>query len=116
MAKKKKVQWDGIVYSTDTQYVFEAADDESVSATLAPEKQRLYVSLDKKQRAGKMMTIVSGFVGRSEDLNVLGKTLKQQCGVGGTVKDGEILIQGDFVQRIMDTLSRKGYAVKRTGG
>jgi len=116
MAKKKKAQWGGIIYSTDAQYTFETENNESESATLAPEKQRLYVSLDKKQRAGKVVTIVSGFVGRLDDLNALGKLLKQQCGVGGTVKDGEILIQGDFAQRIMDMLNRKGYTVKRVGG
>jgi translation initiation factor 1 len=84
--------------------------------TLAPQFQKLYVSIDKKQRAGKEVTLIEGFVGSEEDLKDLGKMLKNKCGVGGTVKEGEVLIQGNFRDKIIEILIKEGYQVKRKGG
>ena len=111
MAKSKK----NIVYSTNPDYNYEY-DDESVEETLAPNKQKLRVLLDKKQRKGKVVTLIEGFVGTSDDLKELGKLLKNKCGGGGSAKDGEILIQGDHRDKIMDLLKAEGYQVKRVGG
>jgi len=111
MAKKKK----NIVYSTNPDYNYEY-DDESVEETLAPNQQTLRVLLDKKQRKGKVVTLIEGFVGSADDLKELGKMLKSKCGGGGSAKDGEILIQGDHRDKIMDLLKSEGYKVKRVGG
>lgn len=113
MSKKKKPV--GIVYSTnpDFQYQF---DSEPEQATLPPNQQSLRVVFDRKQRGGKTVTLVTGFTGNDGDLEDLGKMLKSKCGVGGTVKDGEILIQGNFCDRIIEILSKQGYKVKKSGG
>jgi translation initiation factor 1 len=113
MAKKKEKKL--IVYSTNPnfQYQFE---EEQESETLAPQNQLLYVSIDRKQRAGKEVTLIEGFIGSDEDLKELGKVLKSKCGVGGTAKDGEILIQGNFKQKAADILSNLGYKIKLKGG
>lgn len=105
----------GVVFSTNPDFRFENNSQEE-QETLPPDKQNLKVQLDKKKRAGKSVTLVMGFIGNEADLNALGKLLKTKCGVGGTVKDGEILIQGDFVVRVMDILKNEGYKVKRVGG
>lgn len=114
MAKNKKQRFEGIVYSTDSD--FEYQEEKDITETLAVERQNLRVQLDKKQRAGKKVTLVTGFVGSATDLMQLGKILKQKCGVGGAVKDGEIIIQGDFRDRILKYLKELGYKAKSIGG
>ncbi len=111
MAKSKN----NIVYSTNPDYNYES-DEESTEETLAPNKQKLRVLLDKKQRKGKVVTLIEGFVGTPDDLKELGKILKSKCGGGGSAKDGEILIQGDHRDKIMELLKTEGYQVKRVGG
>jgi translation initiation factor 1 len=115
MAKQKKQRFEGIVFSTDSNFEYELDSDETVE-TLPPNKQKLKVFLDKKSRKGKVVTIVEGFVGDDDDLQTLAKTLKQKCGVGGSAKDGEILVQGDFKQKIYDLLKSLEYQVKIVGG
>lgn len=110
--KNKNIQ--GVVYSTDPNYSYQFDQDE-ISETLANEKQDLRVMLDKKQRAGKSVTLIKGFIGKTEDLESLGKMLKSKCGVGGSVKDSEILIQGDFRDKIVLLLQNAGYKVKKAG-
>jgi translation initiation factor 1 len=112
--KKNKVPLN-VVYSTNPNFNFEFESHEEAN-TLPPKQQLLKVMLDKKQRAGKAVTLITGFVGKESDLNELGKKLKTKCGVGGTVKGGEILIQGDFREKIMGLLAQEGYQVKRVGG
>ena len=105
-----------MVYSTNPNFNYEEASDEQVD-TLVPNQQRLYVSIDRKQRAGKEVTLVEGFVGSDEDLKELGKLLKSKCGVGGSAKDGEILIQGKLKQKVYDILIATGYSqTKQKGG
>ena len=102
----------GVVYSTnpDFQYTTEANEEQE---TLAPGKQRLIVRIDRRQRAGKQVTLVEGFVGTQEDLSALAKTLKTKCGVGGTAKEGEITIQGDLRDKVVALLQSMGYNAKR---
>ena len=102
----------GVVFSTNPDFTYEE-ETEQEPATLAPEKQNLIVSIDRKGRGGKQVTLVTGFVGTSEDLAELGRTLKVKCGVGGTAKDGEITIQGDFRDRVTALLKEMGYKAKR---
>ncbi len=104
----------GMVYSTNEDYEYEEDTDEQ--ETLEASKQKLYVSLDKKNRKGKAVTLIEGFVGSEEDLKDLGKELKSKCGVGGAVKNGEILIQGDVREKVAAILEKEGYKVKRKGG
>lgn len=115
MSKKneKKI---GVVYSTDPNFRY-ITEDEPEIETLPIDKQLLKVSIDRKQRGGKTVTLIEGFIGTSDDLKLLEKTLKNKCGVGGSSKDGEILIQGDFKQKIIDTLKSLGYTkTKGVGG
>ena len=105
----------GVVYSTDPGFKFESEGPE-FHETLPPRQQKLYVRLDRKNRKGKTVTLIEGFVGRDEDLKSLAKELKSKCGVGGSARDGEILIQGDFRDRIIKMLEEKEYQVKRSGG
>ncbi len=102
----------GVVYSTNPD--FQYRQEEAVEAdTLPPGKQRLIVRIDRRQRAGKQVTLVEGFVGRSDDLAALAKTLKTKCGVGGTAKDGEITVQGDLRDKVTALLQSMGYNAKR---
>ncbi|MCL2560913.1 MAG: translation initiation factor [Rikenellaceae bacterium] len=105
----------GMVYSTNPDYEYHT-DGDRQQATLPPAEQDLRVWLDRKQRAGKQVTLVRGFVGSDDDLRALGSMLKNKCGVGGTAKDGEIIIQGDFRDRIVDLLTTAGYRAKKAGG
>jgi len=105
----------GMVYSTDPDFQYETSDKEEAE-TLPPGKQNLRVQLDRKQRNGKTVTLITGFAGTENDLKELAKNLKTKCGAGGSAKDGEILIQGDFCTKIMDILLKLGYKVKRIGG
>ena len=104
----------GTVYSTNPDFVFDYGEEEAV--TLEPTKQILRVMLDKKQRAGKKVTLITGFQGSDFDLAVLGKELKSACGVGGSVKDGEILLQGDFREKVLALLLQKGYTKTKISG
>lgn len=104
-----------IVYSTNPNFKPSYAENES-EETLPPSQQNLKVMLDKRNRAGKAVTLVTGFIGTEEDLKELGKILKAKCGVGGTIKEGEILIQGDFRDKILSLLSTMGYKTKKAGG
>ena len=117
MAKKKMGLEDlgGFVFSTDQDFDL-GQDQKKQQDTPPPSKQHLEAHYSSKGRAGKTVTVITGFVGIDEDLNALGKKLKKKCGVGGSVKDGEIIIQGDVRDKIMDFLNEKGYNVKRIGG
>ena len=102
----------GVVYSTNPDFQYQTIEEQEPD-TLEPSKQRLTVSIDRRQRAGKQVTLVKGFTGKSEDLASLAKTLKTKCGVGGTAKDGEITIQGDLRDKIVSLLTGMGYNAKR---
>jgi translation initiation factor 1 len=107
MAKNIKQQNSPFVYSTDPNYKPE--QEEVVINTLVAAEQPLRVILETKHRAGKTVTIVYGFEGKEDDMNALGKALKNHCGTGGSVKDGEIIIQGDHRQKVFQYLKQKGY-------
>jgi translation initiation factor 1 len=113
MAKKKKRI--DVVYSTNQSYDYSYEEDEELE-TLPPNEQTLRVLIDRKQRKGKAVTLIEGFVGKTDDLKELGKKLKSKCGVGGSAKDGEIIIQGEVRDKVMDLLKADGYNVKRVGG
>ena len=102
----------GMVYSTNPDFEYDTPREEQAS-TPAPEKQNLRVSLDRRHRGGKQVTLVTGFAGSDDDLAALGKLLRTRCGVGGAAKDGEIIVQGDFRDRVVELLHKEGYAKAR---
>lgn len=99
----------GIVYSTSQDFVYET-DEVAEPDTLAPSEQKLKVTIDRKQRKGKVVTLVSGFIGKNDDLEELARILKTGCGTGGSAKDGEIIIQGELLEKVRKILIDKGYA------
>jgi translation initiation factor 1 len=115
MSKKNK-QLINVVYSTNPNFNYESESEEE-QETLPKNQQKLYVSIDRKQRGGKDVTLVEGYIGTEDDLKELGKTLKSKCGVGGSVKDGEILIQGSMREKVFELLIKDGYSqTKKKGG
>ena len=110
MVKKNTADKNGFVFSTDPDFSFEHEPSE-VRESLPPGKQRLRLMLDTRHRAGKTVTIVTGFIGTPEDLEILGKKIKTHCGSGGSVKDGEVLIQGDQMEKLRKWLVKEGYRV-----
>ena len=108
MAKQKNHS-SGMVYSTNPDYMNQSEETPAAAETLPKDKQKLRVVLDKKQRAGKVVTLVEGFSGKEDDLAALGKELKTKCGAGGSVKDGVIIIQGDYREKVIGWLKGWGY-------
>jgi translation initiation factor 1 len=105
----------GVVYSTNQDFEYQY-DQQAEAETQPPQQQNLKVMLDKKSRGGKQVTLVAGFVGKEDSLKDLAKLLKTKCGVGGAAKDGEIIIQGDFRDKVLDVLIKAGYKAKKAGG
>ncbi len=113
MSKKNKGRSDGLVFSTNQEYFNDYDEPQDDADTLPKEKQKLRVKLDSKQRAGKLVTLVEGFTGTPEDMETLGKQLKTKCGAGGSVKDGLIIIQGDYKEKIIAWLRDWGYVLTK---
>jgi translation initiation factor 1 len=107
---KNKIDTNGLVYSTDPNFSVE--EEQVEQETLSISQQKLKVKLDTKQRAGKVVTLVEGFIGTQSDLENLGKQLKTKCGTGGSAKDGQIIIQGDYKIKVIENLQKMGYSVK----
>jgi translation initiation factor 1 len=115
MAKKERSVEDGYVFSTDPSFKMESGQQDEL--TLPPNEQKLRIKLETKHRAGKAVTIIEGFIGNTSDREDLGKKLKNYCGTGGSVKDGEIIIQGDHREKLMQWLIKNNYKqAKRSGG
>lgn len=113
MAKNKNKG--GIVYSTNPDFNY--TDQHHAEAeTLPPQQQELRIFLEKKHRGGKTACVIKGFVGKQEDMEALGRLLKTKCGTGGSAKDGEIIVQGDWRDKILQILLEKGYKAKKAGG
>lgn len=113
MSKKNKGRNDGLVYSTNQDYFNDYSEPAGGQDTLPKDKQKLRVKLDSKQRAGKVVTLVEGFIGSTEDLEALGKQLKTKCGTGGSAKDGLIIIQGDYREKLLVWLRDMGYTLTK---
>ena len=111
MSKKNKPDARGFVYSTNPNFSFE--EEQSTGVTLSPAQQKLKVRLDTKHRAGKAVTLIEGFIGKEEDMEELGKKIKSFCGTGGSAKDGEIIVQGDQREKVMQWLVKNGYKLAR---
>ena len=107
MSKKNKPDTRGFVYSTNPNFSFE--EEQSNQKTLSPDQQKLKIRLDTKHRAGKAVTLIEGFIGKEEDLEDLGKKLKSFCGTGGSAKDGEIIVQGDQREKVLQWLVKNGF-------
>lgn len=117
MSRKKKNKHknrEGVVYSTNPDFNY-FENIPGLQSTKPNQQQDLVVKLDKKHRGGKVVTLVDGFVGSTEDLKTLAKTLKSKCGVGGSQKDGQIIIQGDFKEKVYELLVAENYSVKKSG-
>ncbi|NJM93758.1 MAG: translation initiation factor [Cytophagales bacterium] len=117
MTGKKENGWkqrEGVVFSTDPNFNYNQGAGQEED-TLPPAQQTLRVQIDRKQRGGKSVTLVTGFVGREMDLQALGKLLKTKCGVGGSAKDGEIVVQGELREKVAELLAKEGYKVKKVG-
>jgi translation initiation factor 1 len=108
MSKKNKADTQGFVYSTDPNFRFNNENDDSLE-TAVPAEQRLLIQLDKKQRGGKTVTLVTGFLGTVSDLELLAKNLRNFCGTGGSAKDGEAIVQGDQRDKFLQWLLKNGY-------
>lgn len=115
MAKRSKKERVGVVYSTNQSFDYDFDEDQN-EETLPAHEQTLYVWIDKSGRKGKIATLVKNFAGSEDDLKDLGKLLKQKCGVGGSAKDGEIIIQGDVREKVIQILQAEGYKTKKAGG
>lgn len=113
--KKSLSDLGGIMYSTDPSFSYEN-ENEVPQESIANNQQDLRVTLDRKNRGGKAVTLITGFRGSEDQLEVLAKMLKTKCGVGGGAKDGEIIIQGDFRDKVVLMLQKEGYKVKKSGG
>ena len=113
--KKSLSDLGGIMYSTDPSFNYET-ENEAPQDVIANNQQDLRVMLDRKNRGGKAVTLVTGFQGSAEELEKLSKMLKTKCGVGGSAKDGEVMVQGDFRDKVVLMLQKEGYKVKKSGG
>ncbi len=114
MAKKEKKTLSNIVYSTNKSFNYSLSEKEE--ATLPPQQQDLRIMISKKGRGGKTVTLIIGFIGKEDDLQALGKHMKSKCGVGGSAKDGEIILQGDVREKALALLLQEGYKAKKAGG
>ena len=110
---KKKPDTRGFVYSTDPGFKFE--EEQNNETTLSPDQQKLRIRLETKHRGGKTVTLVHGFIGTNDDLETLGKQLKSYCGTGGSAKDGEIIVQGDQREKVLQWLLKNGYKQTKKG-
>lgn len=115
MSKKNKPDSKGFVYSTNPNFKFEEEQNND-RETLLPQQQKLRIWLNTKLRGGKIVTLITGFVGKEDDLNELGKKLKNYCGTGGSAKDGEILVQGDQREKVLQYLLKNGYSQTKKAG